>query len=94
MLVCQKRWELVLNPEELVYRIVVPLPFLAFHLIGQEPIQDAGRQPLRGRLAFHGVLVQLSQIPFPAFNYLLLMRRRFVIELRIVAGNAELLGKA
>src|SRR6266487_6159312 len=91
MRVCHKRRELVLDPEELVYRIIVPLPFFTLDLALDEPIEHMGGKTLRRRLPIQRILAQLRQIALPPVEFMLLMRRRFVIEFPIVAGDTELL---
>ena len=48
-------------------------------------------KPLRQRLSIERVLAKLRQVAFPPVEFMLLARRRLVVELSIVAGNAELL---
>ena len=42
-----ERGILVLDAEELIDRIIVPLPLLAFDLVLQKPVQHMGRKFLR-----------------------------------------------
>ena len=51
-----ERRELVLHPEELVHRVVVPLKFFALDLDREEPLEHLRGKALRGVLARERVL--------------------------------------
>ena len=94
MRVRHERRELVLHAEELVDRIIVPLPFLAFDLPFEEPFEHVRGKFLRRRLPIQRIFAQFREILFPAVDNFLLMRRRFVAEFAVVAGDAELLDQS
>ena len=91
MRIRHERRKLVLHAEELINGIIVPLPLLAFGLYLQKPIQHARGKLLRRRLAIDRILAKLGQVALPPVEFALLMRRRFVVELSVVTGDAELL---
>ena len=72
----------------------MPLPFLAFGLYFQKPVQHARGKLLRRRLAINRILAELGQIALPSVEFALLMRRRFVVEFPVVTGDPELLDQA
>ena len=90
MRIRHERRKLVLYPEELINWIIMPLPFLAFGLYLQKPIEHVRRKLLRRRLAIERILAKLRQIALPSVEFTLLMRRRFVVEFSIVTCDPEL----
>lgn len=72
----------------------MPLPFLAFGLYLQKPIQHARGKLLRRRLAIDRILAKLGQVALPPLEFTLLMRRRFVVEFSVVPCDPELLDQA
>jgi hypothetical protein len=69
----------------------MPLPFLAFGLYLQKPIEHVRRKLLRRGLAIDRILTKLGQVALPSVGFALLMRGRFVVELSIVTCDPELL---
>ena len=59
MCIRHERGEFVLNAEELVYRVVVPLKFLALDFALKEPLENVSGKPLRWRLPIERVLAQV-----------------------------------
>ncbi len=57
--VCHEGWKLVLHTEELIDWIIVPLPFFAFDLHLQKPLEHMGGKLLGRRLAIERVLAKL-----------------------------------
>jgi hypothetical protein len=94
MRVRHERGKLILHTEELVHGIVVPLPFFAFDLLTEKPIQHMGREPLGRRLPIERVFMQLRQIFFPSVNDLLLVRGRLVAQFPVVTSDTELFHQA
>ena len=91
MRIRHERRKLVLYAEELINGIIMPLPFLAFGLYLQKPIQHACGKLLRRRLAIERILVKLYQVAFPSVEFALLVSGRFVIELSVMARDTKLL---
>ena len=85
-----ERGKLVLHPEELIDRVVMPLPFFALGLYLQKPIEHVRGKLLRAGLAIEWILAKLRQIALPALELALLLRRRFVVKFSVMAGDAEL----
>ena len=86
-----ERRKLVLDSEELINGIIMPLPLLAFGLYLQKPIEHMRRKLLRRRLAIGRIFAKLRQIALPPVEFASLMRGRFVVELSIVTCDPELL---
>ena len=76
--------KLILHAEELVHRVVVPLPFFALGLHGQEPVEHRGGEPLRGVLFLQRIGVQLRDISAQPIEARLLMRGRRVAQFAVV----------
>ena len=72
----------------------MPLPFLAFDLQLQKPLEYTCGEFLRRLLAIERILSKLRQVTPPPVEFALFMSRRFVIKLAIVTGEAELLYQA
>ena len=81
---------MVLDAEELVHRIIVPLIFFALDLALEEPLQHMGGKTLRGRLSIQRIAAQIGQIAFPPLEDLLLMRGRFIAEFPVMTRKSEL----
>ena len=61
-----KDGKLVLHPEELVDRVVVPLKALALDLALEEPVEHPGGKTLGRRLTIERIFAQLRQVlPHP-----------------------------
>ena len=82
-----ERREFVLDPEKLVYGIVVPLIFLALDFAVDVPLEDPGREPLRRRLPVERVGPQVRQVLLPPIEITLLMRGRNIAQFSVVASN-------
>ena len=74
MRVGHERREFILDAEELVHRIVVPLIFFSLDLAREEPIEDVSGKPLRWRLPIERVGVQVREILANPIENTLLMR--------------------
>jgi hypothetical protein len=86
--------KIVLDTVELVHRVIVPLPFFTLDLELEVPFQDVSGETLRSRLAFQWIFPELSEVLLVSFKFTLLMCGRFVVELAVVTGDAELLDNA
>src|SRR4051794_30271865 len=89
MRVGHERRELVLDAEELIYRIVVPLVFFALDFAGHVPLENVSGELLRSVLLGQRVSAKIGKILFRAIEITLLMRGRRVAQLRVMAGDPE-----